>query len=173
MVAVLVLSAPLTAGCSSSATHRDSDQKTEANAATASPDDAAKFAALHAAVNRAYEMREAAGDFSRRDGGAILIEPGQNGAASVRADAGDITVTVPASTDPATKQIIVTARCSGSDEFRITIQQEHPNTVGTSCGVDEAAVFAVPLDDRQGQTTLAADFPADGDFWASTFYTTE
>lgn len=111
--------------------------------------DAQQFEAHDAAVATSYPDRSSAGTFS--------------------GNADDV-ITVPAASVEGQTAIVMVLTCTGTGDYSITVDQEHPNTVGASCGDAGLAVASVPLDDPASAQTLNVSIPSGSQYWLSTYY---
>ncbi|KZC95383.1 MULTISPECIES: hypothetical protein [Clavibacter] len=166
------------AGCTSGPTGEEGDPSSASTLAPAvpeaTPSDAEQFSSLEASVNRKFSSWEHAGDFTgsaaelaevpRTDTAAATIEPGSGSV---------VDVTLPASSDPAAKKVVMTVTCTGSENYWINVAQPNPNRVGTTCGTEGRGIYGVPLDDPTAPTKLEITIPDGSRFWLSTYYTRE
>jgi len=139
-------------------------------------EDAAQFASLTQVIDENYQSREWAGSFSgtKNDATTTTSPDGVASDATITPNGnGELTVTLPASTDPATRQIVMSLVCTGSENYWINVDQANPNRLGTTCGTDGTAIYAVPLDEPASPTTLSVTIPDDSQFWLATYYTKE
>jgi hypothetical protein len=113
------------------------------------PSASAEFAAQDIAVAKTYPDRVPAGTFTGSSDAAVTVLP---------------------STSPGQTMIVMLLNCTGTGTYSITIDQQHPNTVGATCGDAGLAVLAIPLDNPAGTQTLNVAIPNGSQYWLSTYY---
>jgi hypothetical protein len=90
--------------------------------------------------------------------------------AGTYAGTSDTVITVPPTTSTGQTMIVMVLNCTGTGRYSITVNQQHPNTVGATCGDAGLAVLAVPLDSPAGAQTLKVSIPNKSQYWLSTYY---